>query len=61
VETPFLLAQVLVEHAELLAADDRAGDALVLAGEAREIFAELRATPWLERAVRALAPLEQAR
>jgi tetratricopeptide (TPR) repeat protein len=61
VETPFLLAQVLVEHAELLAADDRAGEALVLAGEAREIFAELRATPWLERAVRALAPLEQAR
>jgi tetratricopeptide (TPR) repeat protein len=61
VETPFLLAQVLVEHAELLAADGRAGEALVLAGEAREIFAELRATPWLERAGRALAPLEQAR
>jgi class 3 adenylate cyclase/tetratricopeptide (TPR) repeat protein len=61
VETPFLLAQVLVEHAELLAGDDRAGEALVLAGEAREIFAGLRATPWLERAVRALAPLEQAR
>ena len=45
IETPFVLAQVLLEHAELV------GDAGE-AEEARRIFERLRATPWLERCSR---------
>ena len=45
IETPFVLAQVLLEHAELV------GDAGE-SEEARRIFERLRATPWLERCSR---------
>jgi hypothetical protein len=40
---------VLIEHAELLAQEGRAGEAEPLLREARETFERLRATPWLER------------
>ncbi len=46
---PFYLAVVQLEHAELLAASDRAEDCGPFLVEAREIFERLRATPWLER------------
>jgi class 3 adenylate cyclase/tetratricopeptide (TPR) repeat protein len=51
IESPFVLGQVLLEHAELLhtvARDDEGADLLA---ESREIFTLLRATPWLERAL----------
>jgi hypothetical protein len=47
---PFYLAVVQLEHAELLAASDRAEDVGQLLTEAHEAFERLRATPWLERA-----------
>ena len=47
---PFYLAVVELEHAELLAAAGRLDECEPLALEAREIFDELRAAPWLERA-----------
>ena len=46
---PFYLAVVQLEHAELLAASDRAEECGPLLAEARETFEHLRATPWLER------------
>jgi class 3 adenylate cyclase/tetratricopeptide (TPR) repeat protein len=46
---PFCLAVVQLEHAELLAASDRAEECGPLLAEARETFEHLRATPWLER------------
>jgi tetratricopeptide (TPR) repeat protein len=46
---PLYLAVVQLEHAELLAASDRAEAGQPLLAEAREIFEQLRATPWLER------------
>ena len=48
--TPFWVAVVLLEHAELLARDGQEDDAEPLLAEARETFERLRATPWLERA-----------
>jgi class 3 adenylate cyclase/predicted ATPase len=48
--TPFWVAVVLLEHAELLARDDRGVEAEPLLAEARATFERLRATPWLERA-----------
>jgi len=47
-----------LEHAEWLRAEDRAVDAEPLLVEARGVFAELQAAPWLERAgaVTASAP-----
>ena len=50
IDAPFVLAQVLCEHAELLHADGRGDEAASLLAEAIEIFARLRATPHLERA-----------
>ena len=50
--TPFLLAQVLLEQAELVGGEN----APALLREARATFAELRAGPWLERTDQALAP-----
>ena len=47
----FLLAIVLLEHGELLAAESP-GDAEPLLTEAGEIFERLEAAPWLERAER---------
>ncbi|MGZ4127026.1 MAG: adenylate/guanylate cyclase domain-containing protein [Actinomycetota bacterium] len=46
---PFWLAVVLTEHAEYLAGAGRAHDAEPLASEARGIFEQLRAQPWLDR------------
>ena len=46
---PFWLAVTLLEHAELLAAQDRRDDAQPLLTEAREIFERLKAKPWIER------------
>ena len=46
----FYLAVVALELAELLAAAGRLDECEPLALEAREIFDELRAAPWLERA-----------
>jgi class 3 adenylate cyclase/tetratricopeptide (TPR) repeat protein len=50
IDAPFVLGQVLVEHAELLLNWGREDEAAPLLSEAAEIFAALRATPWLERA-----------
>jgi class 3 adenylate cyclase/tetratricopeptide (TPR) repeat protein len=50
IESPFLLGQILLEHAEMLGAAGRDDDAAPLLTEAAEIFGRLRATPWLERA-----------
>ena len=50
IEAPFVLAQVLLERAELLHAEARDVEATPLLAEATEIFSRLRATPYLERA-----------
>ena len=50
IEAPFVLGQVLVEHAELLHACGRDTDAAPLKAEAIVIFERLRAAPWLQRA-----------
>jgi class 3 adenylate cyclase/tetratricopeptide (TPR) repeat protein len=46
----FLLAQVLVEHAELLAGAGRQDEATPLLAQATEVFTRLGAKPYLERA-----------
>jgi tetratricopeptide (TPR) repeat protein len=46
----FWLAVTMLEHAEVLIADGRGEEAEPLLAEARDIFAELRARPWIERA-----------
>ena len=46
----FYLAVTQLEHAEWLAEQGRAGEAEPLLAEARETFARLEATPWIERA-----------
>jgi hypothetical protein len=50
IDAPFVLAQVLLEHAELLHADGRDEATAPLLREATEIFTRLRATPYLDRA-----------
>ena len=50
IDAPFVLAQVLLEHAELLHAKGRSEAAAPLVGEATDIFTRLRATPYLQRA-----------
>jgi class 3 adenylate cyclase/tetratricopeptide (TPR) repeat protein len=50
IDAPFVLAQALLEHAELLHAEGREGEAALKLTEATAIFERLRATPWLERA-----------
>ncbi len=47
--TPFSMATTLLEHGQWLVAQGRVGEAKGLLDEAREIFARLKATPWLER------------
>jgi class 3 adenylate cyclase/tetratricopeptide (TPR) repeat protein len=49
VESPFNLAQVLLEHAEVLYAEGREDEGARLLGEARLIFERLRAIPYLQR------------
>lgn len=50
IDAPFVLAQVLLEHAERLYADGRDDEAAAPLAEATEIFTRLRATPYLDRA-----------
>ncbi|HEX8976809.1 MAG TPA: adenylate/guanylate cyclase domain-containing protein [Solirubrobacteraceae bacterium] len=50
INAPFVLAQVLLEHAELLHTDGRDEAAAPLLAEATEIFTRLSATPYLQRA-----------
>jgi class 3 adenylate cyclase/predicted ATPase len=57
---PFWLAQVLLEHGELLTELGRQDDAMLLLQEARATFADLRAVLWLERADRALQTRSRA-
>ena len=45
----FARAEVLLVHAEWLAAEGRLDEAAPLASEAREVFERLRATPYVER------------
>jgi len=49
IKAPFVLGQVLVEHAELLETEERGAEAVALRAEAREIFTRLQAAPWLAR------------
>jgi class 3 adenylate cyclase/tetratricopeptide (TPR) repeat protein len=49
---PFPVGQILLAHGELLEATGALEEATVLLEEAHQIFARLRATPWLERATR---------
>jgi class 3 adenylate cyclase/predicted ATPase len=50
IDAPFMLAQVLLDHAELMHAAERDADLAPLVDEATEIFTRLKATPYLERA-----------
>jgi class 3 adenylate cyclase/tetratricopeptide (TPR) repeat protein len=54
---PYWLAVTLGEHAEWLAAQERADEAAPFVAEARDIFERLKARPWLER----LRSLEDSR
>ncbi|TMK79151.1 MAG: hypothetical protein E6G47_08735 [Actinobacteria bacterium] len=46
---PFVRAVTLLEHAEWLTSQDRAGEAGSMLEQARATFEQLRAAPWLER------------
>ncbi len=48
----FYLAATLLEHAEWLGETGRGDEAVPLLLEAREIFGDLAAVPWLDRADR---------
>ncbi|MDP9286129.1 MAG: tetratricopeptide repeat protein, partial [Actinomycetota bacterium] len=50
----FWLGVTLVEHGEWLAAQGRTDEVEPLLAEAREIFEQLKATPWLERTAQAV-------
>jgi tetratricopeptide (TPR) repeat protein len=50
IEAPFNVAQILLDHAELLSGARREDEAAPLLAQARAIFERLGATPWLERA-----------
>jgi tetratricopeptide (TPR) repeat protein len=59
---PFHLAVVELEHAEWLTRQGRAADAEPLFADARETFARLGATPWIDRVDRAVgAPASPSR
>jgi predicted ATPase len=53
VEAPFNLAQVQLEHAEVLIGTERAEEAAPLLAAARATFERLGAAPWVERVDRA--------
>jgi tetratricopeptide (TPR) repeat protein len=59
IEAPFNLAQILLDHAELLSGAGREDEAAPLLARARVIFERLGAKPWLERA-NALRPVVAA-
>jgi thioesterase domain-containing protein len=50
---PFWLAVTLLEHGEALVSDGRSDEAQPLLAEARELFEQLGAKPWLERLAQA--------
>jgi tetratricopeptide (TPR) repeat protein len=50
IEAPFNLAQIQLEHAEVLGSMGRAEEAATLLASARGVFEQLGARPWLERA-----------
>jgi tetratricopeptide (TPR) repeat protein len=50
IEAPFNVAQILLDHAELLSGERREDEAAPLLAQARAIFERLGARPWLERA-----------
>ncbi len=50
IEAPFNVAQILLDHAELLSGARREDEAAPLLAQARAIFERLGARPWLERA-----------
>jgi class 3 adenylate cyclase/tetratricopeptide (TPR) repeat protein len=54
---PYWLARILLDHGALLVDQGRPVEAAPMLREARAIFAELRAAPWLERTDRVLEPL----
>jgi class 3 adenylate cyclase/tetratricopeptide (TPR) repeat protein len=54
IEYPLWLGMTQLEHAEFLVTADRASEAPPLLAEARAIFSDLGAKPWLERTDRAL-------
>jgi tetratricopeptide (TPR) repeat protein len=56
----YALARGLFDHGSVLIDVARPGDATAALQEARSLFEQLRATPWLERTDRALAPLVPA-
>jgi tetratricopeptide (TPR) repeat protein len=57
---PYALARSLLDHGSILSALGRPGDATAALQEARTLFEELRATPWIERTDAMLAPLVPA-
>jgi class 3 adenylate cyclase/tetratricopeptide (TPR) repeat protein len=59
-QMPFDLAKILLEHAELLVATGRSGEARPMLDEAREIFERLEAAPFLERTGRLEPELAKA-
>jgi class 3 adenylate cyclase/tetratricopeptide (TPR) repeat protein len=60
VDAPYALARSLLDLASVLIDVGRPGDATAALQEARSLFEQLRATPWLERTDLALAPLVPA-
>jgi class 3 adenylate cyclase len=58
---PFYFAVTLLEHGEVLLAQDRRQDSEPLLTEAREIFERLDAKPWLERTARTLLARPEAK
>jgi class 3 adenylate cyclase len=60
VDQPFALARAQLDLGNHLAQTGNPADAEQALGEARTLFAQLRATPWLQRAESALAPLAAA-
>jgi tetratricopeptide (TPR) repeat protein len=54
-EYPFYLGVTLVEHGELLVAQDNHDEAGTLLREAHDLFQRLQARPWIERVARAQA------
>jgi class 3 adenylate cyclase/tetratricopeptide (TPR) repeat protein len=57
---PYALARGLLDHGTVLIELGRPGDATAALQEARSLFEDLRAVPWVERTDRALAPLVPA-
>ena len=57
---PYALATTLLDRGLLLVDLGRSTEATAALREARALFEDLRATPWIERTDRALAPLVTA-